>query len=285
VTERVLETARLRIGVREAGEGDPVILLHGFPESSWSWRHQLPALAEAGYHAVAPDLRGYGATARPDEVADYAVPQLVGDLEALIRALGHERAHVVGHDWGGSVAWTAASRRPDLVRSLAILNNPHPVASAEGRQHDEQRRRSWYMLLFQFTGIAEDWLAREDFANLRGFFRTASPGAITPADEEAFVAPLREPGALTAALNYYRANIPPETWLRPPPDLPPVTPPTLIVWGEDDAYLSPMLLERSAAKVAGPLRVERLPGVGHWVQQEAPDAVNRHLLAHLAERG
>jgi pimeloyl-ACP methyl ester carboxylesterase len=283
VRERVLDTGRLRIGVREAGEGDPVVLLHGFPESSWSWRHQLPALAEAGYHAVAPDLRGYGATDRPEEVADYAVPELVGDLEALIGALGHERVHVVGHDWGGSVAWATASRRPELVRSLAVLNSVHPVASAEGRQDDEQRRRSWYMLLFQFTGIAEDWLSREDFANLRGFYRTAAPGTITPADEEAFVAAFRRPGALTAALNYYRANIPPESWLRPPPDLPPVTVPTLIVWGMDDAYLGPTLLERSMAKVAGPMRVERLPGVGHWVQQEAPEAVNRHLLAHLAE--
>ncbi len=285
VSERVLETPRLRIGIHEQGEGDPVVLLHGFPESAWSWRHQLPALAAAGHHAVAPDLRGYGSSARPGAVADYALPELVGDLEALVRGLGHERAHVVGHDWGGSVAWASAARRPDLVRTLTILNSPHPVASAEGRRHDDQRRRSWYMLLFLFEGLAEEWLARDDFANLRGFFRTAAPGAITADDEEAFVAPLREPGALTASLNYYRANIPAESWLRPPPDLPPVTCPTLIVWGEDDAYMSPMLLEASAARVAGPLRVERLPGIGHWVQQEAPAAVNAHLLAHLAEHG
>jgi epoxide hydrolase 4 len=285
VTERVIDTPRLRIAVREAGEGEPVVLLHGFPETSWSWRHQLPALAAAGYHAVAPELRGYGGTARPEALADYALPELIGDLEALVHALGHESAHIVGHDWGGSVAWATASRRPELVRTLTILNSPNPVASAEGRQHDDQRRRSWYMLFFQFTGVAEEWLSRDDFANLRGFFRTAAPGAITADDEEAFVAPLREPGALTAALNYYRANIPPESWLRPPPDPPPVLRPTLIVWGEDDAYLGPILLERSVTKVAGPLRVERLPGIGHWVQQEAPEAVNRHLLAHLAEHG
>jgi pimeloyl-ACP methyl ester carboxylesterase len=190
--------------------------------------------------------------------------------------------HLVGHDWGGSVAWAAAARAPQVVRSLTILNSPHPVASAEGRQDDDQRRRSWYMLLFQFQPVAEQWLSKDDFANLRGFLRTAAPGAITPQDEERFVAPLREPGALTAALNYYRANIPAESWLRPPPDLPPVAAPTLIVWGEGDAYMSPMLLERSAPKVAGPLRVERLPGVSHWVAEEAPDEVNRHLLAHLA---
>ena len=285
--ERVITTPRLRIAVREDGEpgaGEPVILLHGFPEGSWSWRHQLPALAAAGRHVVAPDLRGYGGTDCPEGVAAYALPELVGDLAALVAALGHERAHVVGHDWGGSVAWATAARRPELVRSLSILNSPHPIASAEARQHDEQRRKAWYMLLFQFVGVAEEWLSRDDFANLRGFFRTAAPGSITAEDEEAFVGPLREPGRLTAALNYYRANIPPESWLRPPPDLPPVIAPTLIVWGEADAYMSPMLLDASAAKVAGPLSVTRLPGIGHWVAQEAPEAVTEALLAHLAER-
>jgi pimeloyl-ACP methyl ester carboxylesterase len=124
---------------------------------------------------------------------------------------------VVGHDWGGSVAWATAARRPELVRSLTILNSPHPIASAEGRQHDEQRRKSWYMLLFQFAGVAEEWLSRDDFANLRGFDHRSG--------REAFVGLAADPGRLTAALNYYRANIPPESWLRPPPDPPPVTAP------------------------------------------------------------
>ena len=273
------------LAVREAGAGEPVILLHGFPELSHSWRHQLPALADAGFHAVAPDLRGYGGSDRPGETSAYALPKLVGDLLGLIGALGHESAHVVGHDWGGSIAWVTAARVPERVRSLAILNSPHPVASAEARQIPEQQQKSWYMLLFQFAGVAEEWLSANDFANLRRFvFDTAAAGTFSPEDREIFVDALREDGALTAALDYYRANIPPESWLRSPPDLPPVRVPTMIVWGEADAYMSPILLERSVSKVAGPLRVERLPGVSHWVQQEAPAEVNGLLVDFLRAR-
>lgn len=279
---RRLDTGEVSLAVAEAGAGEPVILLHGFPEISHSWRHQLPALSTAGFHAVAPDLRGYGASDRPTDTAAYALPNLVGDLIGLITALGHESAHVVGHDWGGSIAWVTASRAPERVRSLTILNSPHPVASAESRQIPEQRQKSWYMLLFQFVGVAEEWLSANDFANLRSFvFDTAAPGTFSEDDREIFVAALRQDGALTAALDYYRANIPPQSWLRPPPDLPPVEVPTMIVWGEADAYMSPVLLERSIAKVTGPLRVERLPGVSHWVQQEAPDEVNRLLVDFL----
>ena len=141
------------------------------------------------------------------------------------------------------------------------------------------------MLLFQFPGVAEEWLARDDFANLRSFvFDTAAPQTFPPEDREVFCTALGRDGRLTAALNYYRANIPPETWLKPPPDLPPVQVPTTIIWGEADAYMSGVLLERSVKKVAGPLHVERLPGVSHWVQQEVPRRVNELLVAAL-ERG
>ena len=218
----------MRLSVLEAGDpaGEPVVLLHGFPELSHSWRHQLPALAEAGYHAVAPDLRGYGASDRPTAVEAYAAKALVGDVAGLIRALGHESAHVVGHDWGGSLAWGLAGNAPGTVRSLTILNAPQGPVSAR----------------------------------------------------------LRRDGALTAALNWYRANMPPSSWLRDPPDPPEITVPTLIIWGEGDAYMGTELLERTAATVTGPLRVERLPGVSHWVQQEVPDRVNELLVGFLAEQ-
>lgn len=279
---RRIDTGEVSLAVAEAGDGEPVILLHGFPEISHSWRYQIPALAAAGFHAVAPDLRGYGESDRPADTGAYALPNLVGDLIGLITALGHESAHVVGHDWGGSIAWVTASRAPERVRSLTILNSPHPVASAESRQIPEQQQKSWYMLLFQFVGVAEEWLSANDFANLRTFvFDTAAAGTFSDEDREVFLAALRRDGALTAALDYYRANIPPESWLRPPPDLPPVEVPTMIVWGEADAYMSPILLERSITKVTGPLRVERLPGVSHWVQQESPDEVNRLLVDFL----
>ena len=282
---RRIRVGDIRLHVLEQGAGPPVVLLHGFPELAHSWRHQLPALAGAGFRAVAPDLRGYGRSDRPAAVEDYGIAALAGDVAGLIDELGGS-AHVVGHDFGGSLAWVLAARAPQKVRSLAILNSPHPVASAEARRESEaQRAKSWYMLLFQFPGVAETWLSADDFANLRSFvFDTAAPGTFPDADRELFVDALRQDGALTAALNWYRANMPPAAWVRTPPQLPPVEVPTVIVWGEADAYLGPELLERSVAKCAGPVRVTRLPGVSHWVQQEAPDEVNRVLIDWLRSR-
>lgn len=285
MSTRRIDAGEVRLAVTEAGDpaGEPVVLLHGFPEIGHSWRHQLPALAAAGFHAVAPDLRGYGGSDRPSAVDAYAAPRLVGDVAGLIRALGHESAHVVGHDWGGGLAWGLAGNLPDMVRSLTILNAPvGPVSARLRREDPAQRAKSWYMLLFQFPGVAEAWLSADDFANLRQFvFDTAAPGTFPDEEREVFVEALRRDGALTAALNYYRANMPPASWLRDPPDPPPVPVPTMIIWGEADAYMDPVLLERSAATVTGPLRIERLPGVSHWVQQEVPDRVNELLLDFL----
>jgi pimeloyl-ACP methyl ester carboxylesterase len=287
VRTRRIDVGEVRLAVTEAGEGEPVVLLHGFPERARSWRHQLPALAAAGYHAAAPDLRGYGGSDRPAAVEEYAAPKLVGDVAGLVRALGGGSAHLVGHDWGGGLAWGLAGRAPELVRSLTILNAPQPAVSARARREDPaQRSKSWYMLLFQFPGVAEAWLSADDFANLRAFvFDTAAPGAFPPEDREALVDALRRDGALTAALNYYRANMPPAAWLREPPEPPEITVPTMIIWGEADAYMDLTLLERSAATVRGPLRVERLPGVSHWVQQEAPERVNALLIEFLGSLG
>jgi len=282
VTTRRINVGEVRLSVTEEGAGEPVVLLHGFPELAHSWRHQLPALAGAGYAAIAPDLRGFGDSDRPAAVEDYAAPKIVGDVLGLIAALGHESVHLVGHDWGGAMAWAVAARAPGAVRSLTAINAPHPVAASEARQVPDQQQKSWYMLLFNFTGVAEAWLSQDDFANLRRFvFDTAAPHTFPPEDRERFVSALSREGALTASLNWYRANIPPSSWLRPPADLPPITVPTMIIWGEADAYIGEEVLRRSITKVAGPLRVERLPGVSHWVQQEAPDAVNALLLDFL----
>ncbi len=286
MSTRRIDVGEVRLAITEAGDpaGEPVVLLHGFPEIGHSWRHQLPALAAAGFHAVAPDLRGYGGSDRPTAVDAYAAPKLVGDIAGLIRALGHESAHVVGHDWGGGLAWGLAGNLPQMVRSLTILNAPvGPVSARLRREDPAQRAKSWYMLLFQFPGVAEAWLSADDFANLRQFvFDTAAPGTFPAQEREVFVEALRRDGALTAALNYYRANMPPASWLRDPPDPPPVPVPTMIIWGEADAYMDPVLLERSAATVTGPLRIERLPGVSHWVQQEVPDTVNALLVDFLS---
>ena len=283
-----MDGQRIRVGdvrlwVHDSGSGSPVILLHGFPELAYSWRHQVPALVDGGYRAIVPDLRGYGRSDRPDSVSDYGMQALTGDVIGLMDALELERAHIVAHDWGGSLAWVAASTRPERVESLTILNSPHPVASAEARNEDpEQRAKSWYMLLFQFPGIGEAWLSGDDFRNFRDMvFDNAASGAFSAEEVEVYLSAFREDGALTAALNYYRANMPPAAWLRPPPQLPDITVPTMLVWGEGDQYLGLGLLERSITKVVGTLRVERLPGVSHWVQNEAPQDVNRLLLDWL----
>jgi len=264
-------------------DGEPVIMWHGFPEMGYSWRHQAAALAADGYRTIVPDLRGYGASDRPTGTAAYAFPQLVGDVVGLINALGHGYAHLVGHDWGGSLCWATSALMPDKVRSLMILNAPHPVASAECRQVPEQQQKSWYMLLFQFEGVAEEWLLADGAANLSAFvFDTAAPGTFPPEERRVFTDALMRPGAMTAALEYYRANIPPGNWLKPPPDLPAVTVPTTIMWADADAYMTPLLLDRSIAKVEGPLEVVMLEGVSHWAQQEAPDLVTAAMRDHLA---
>jgi len=264
-------------------DGEPVIMWHGFPEMGYSWRHQAAALAADGYRAIVPDLRGYGESDRPTGTDAYAFPQLVGDVVGLINALGHGYAHLAGHDWGGSLCWATSALMPDKVRSLMILNAPHPVASAECRQVPEQQQKSWYMLLFQFEGVAEEWLLKDGAANLSAFvFDTAAPGTFGDEERRVFTDALMREGAMTAALEYYRANIPPGNWLKPPPDLPPVTVPTTIMWADADAYMTPLLLERSITKVEGPLEVVMLEGVSHWAQQEAPDLVTAAMRDHLA---
>lgn len=275
----------MELRVQQVGPADgvPVIMWHGFPELGYSWRHQAAALGDAGYLAVVPDLRGYGESGRPIGTGAYAFPHLVGDVVGLIDALGHGRAHLAGHDWGGSLCWATSALMPDKVRSLMIVNSPHPVASAECRQVPEQQRKSWYMLLFQFEGVAEEWLLGHGAANLEAFvFGTAAPGTFPPGERRVFIEALSREGAMTAALEYYRANIPPENWLKPPPDLPPVTVPTTIMWADADAYMTPLLLDRSIAKVQGPIEVVMLDGVSHWAQQEAPDLVSAAMLDHLA---
>ena len=264
-------------------DGEPVIMWHGFPEMGYSWRHQAAALAADGYRVIVPDLRGYGESDRPTGTDAYAFPQLVGDVVGLINALGHGYAHLAGHDWGGSLCWATSALMPDTVRSLMILNAPHPVASAECRQVPEQQQKSWYMLLFQFEGVAEEWLLKDGAANLSAFvFDTAAPGTFGDEERRVFTDALMREGAMTAALEYYRANIPPGNWLKPPPDLPLVTVPTTIMWADADAYMTPLLLERSITKVEGPLEVVMLEGVSHWAQQEAPDLVTAAMRDHLA---
>lgn len=266
-----VDSGGVGIEVEVVGEGTPVVLLHGFPDSGRLWRHQVPALTDAGFRVIVPDQRGYGASDKPAEVEAYSLPFLAGDVLAVLDHLGDERAHVVGHDWGAAVAWGIGSLAGDRVDHLVALSVGHPAAfRAAGL---EQQQRSWYMLLFQFAGVAEQWLRDDDWANFRAW-------AHHP-DADEVVAALDRDGSLTPGLNWYRANIPPEAWVGPPLELPPVEAPTMGVWSTGDFALTEEQMTGSAAHVAGPWRYERITGPGHWMQVEDPDAVNRLLLDFL----
>jgi pimeloyl-ACP methyl ester carboxylesterase len=253
------------------GDGRPVVLLHGFPDTGRLWRHQVPALAAAGFRVIVPDLRGYGRSDKPGEVEAYALVALAGDVLAVMSDAGVERAHVVGHDWGAALAWGLAALAEQSVDHLVAMSVGHPATMRAGGF--EQYEKSWYMLLFQFTGIAEEWLSANGWANFRAW--SSHP------DADAIIAELDANGSLTPALNYYRANLPPETWLRPGRELPPINAPTMGIWSSGDIALTERQMTNSASSVTGPWRYERIDGPGHWMQLEAPDAVNRLLVDFL----
>jgi pimeloyl-ACP methyl ester carboxylesterase len=252
------------------GQGPPVMLLHGFPDSGRLWRHQVPALAGAGFRVIVPDLRGYGRSDKPEAVEAYSMGLLATDVLAVLADLEIARAHVIGHDWGAALAWGLASLAPGSVDHLAVLSVGHP---ATFRRTYQQREKSWYMLLFQFPGVAERWLTDHDWANFRTW-------AHHP-DVDDVIAELQATGSLTPGLNWYRANVPPESWVAPPPVLPPVQAPVMGIWSTADIALTETQMTDSAKNVAGPWRYERLDGPGHWMQLEAPDQVNELLLDFL----
>src|SRR4051794_34874601 len=195
IVHRYADLGHIRLHYAEAGAGPLIVLLHGFPEFWYSWRHQLPALAAAGYRVVAPDLRGYNLSGKPRSVRAYRLRELAHDVAALIRYCGSERAVVVGHDWGGGVAWGVAMRHPALLSRLVILNCPHPVALQRALRTPQQLRRSWYIFFFQLPWLPEASLRAGDFAGLRRLLRTAPlrPDAFTDADVERYVAALKRP--------------------------------------------------------------------------------------------
>ena len=262
------------LAVLDEGEGRPVLLLHGFPDSSHVWRHQIPALVAAGMRVIAPDLRGFGESDKPDAVEEYAVARSVADIVALLDGLGIERTHVVGHDWGAAVAWAFAATFPARVERLVAMSVGHPNTAR--MQSIEQREKGWYQLLFQFTGVAEELLVRDDWKLLREILGGA--GDVTAALQD-----LSRPGALTAALNWYRANLAPRLELEPGPLVPPVAVPTLGLWSTGDRYLTEDRMVRSAEYVTGPWRYARIEGASHWMQLDAPQRVNDLLREFIVE--
>ncbi|PAP76444.1 alpha/beta fold hydrolase [Rubrivirga marina] len=275
---RFAEGTGVRLHVVEAGpaDGPLVLLLHGFPEFWFGWRHQLPALAAAGYRVWAPDQRGYNRSDAPPETAAYTLDRLADDGLALLDAAGADRARVVGHDWGAVVAWWLALRDPERVDRLAILNVPHPVAFRQFlRRPSVQWLRSWYMAFFQIPALPEIALRRLGARALRV---TSAPGTFSDADLARYREAWSRPGAARGMLAWYRAAA--RYGLGDRGLDPTVRPPTLILWGDADAALDARLAERSAALCAD-VRLRMVPGVSHWVQHEAPAVVNAELLAFL----
>jgi len=284
VAHRYADLAGLRLHYVEAGEGPLVVLLHGFPEFWFSWRFQIPALAEAGFRVVAPDMRGYNLSDKPEGVEGYALEGLARDVERLIRALGEERAVVVGHDWGGIVAWAVAMLHPERVERLAILNVPHPERFSRGLRTPRQLLKSSYAFFFQLPWLPERVLRAGDFALVRSVFRNdpVRPGTFGEDDIDLYVEALSRPGALTAAINYYRALA------RRAPAVSRalrrrIEAPVMVIWGQRDLFLLPELARPDPTLVPG-ARVERLPDASHWVQQDRPERVNALLLEFLEAR-
>lgn len=272
------------------GDGPLVLMLHGFPDNARSFRHQLPALAEAGYRAVAVHIRGYEPTSQHAD-GDYRLTTLAGDVSALLDALGADSAHLVGHDWGAGIGYTAAALFPERFRSLTTLAVPHAGRFlVEAFRHPRQLRLSWYMFFFQLRGLADYALARDDFAFIRRLWRQWSPGWEFPEEElEHVIATFREPGVAKAALAYYRAALSPAalplTARKRDEARYQVAVPTLALTGADDGCIDSdifMSMMRPEDFPEG-LDVQRIEGAGHFLHQEVPAQVNALLLDWLEQ--
>ena len=284
---RHVEANGIRIHYVEQGDGFPVVLLHGFPELWYSWRHQIPALAAAGLRAIAPDLRGYGQTDKPAEREAYDMANLVGDLTGLLDALGVEKAVIAGHDWGGIIVWSAALMAPERVERVVGVNTPLlPRSAIPPTQAIEASKdnRLQYMLFFQEPGRAEAFFARDLEGAQRRFYAGASGGTEYLSEEEfqVYVEAFRE-GGLTGPLNFYR-NIDRNWEQAAALEGRPVLCPALMVMAEKDPVLRPELTAGMEAR-APDLRKELIKDCGHWTQQEKPEELNRILVDFLGDLG
>jgi pimeloyl-ACP methyl ester carboxylesterase len=255
-------------------DGQAVVLLHGFPQNAHEWDAVAQRLNQAGYRTIAPDQRGYSPGARPEGVGNYQMTQLVGDVVGLLDAQGIEGAHVVGHDWGAAVAWSVAAVHPERVRTLTALSVPHPAAFARALRDDrDQQKKSAYMLFFRQRGIAEKGLLAFDAKLLRGSFRGSG---LSKADLDVYVEPLRQPGALTAALNWYRASSGKESAA-----VPPVTRPTTYIWSDGDIALGRTGADACGQYVEADYHRVDVPGASHWLPDTHPDQVADAILARI----
>ena len=254
--------------------GEPVLMVHGFPDSALLWRHQIPVLAAAGYRVLAPDIRGFGRSGKPEGSEHYRMSVYASDVHNVLDSLGIDKVNLVGHDWGSGICWYLAITAPERVKSLSAVSVGHPLAFKDAGMR--QMARSWYMLLFQFDGVAEEWLQRDNWSAFRQWSGDAT-------DFGSWVADLERPGALSAALGVYRANMSPAIMTAPAPTLPKVQAPVMGVWSSGDTALVETQMTGSARYVDAEFRYERLEDVSHWIPVDAPDRLNELLIDWLPE--
>jgi len=281
VEHSMVQTNGVYLHVASAGDpaAPPVILLHGFPEFWYGWRHQIPALAAAGYRVLAPDQRGYNLSEKPDGLDAYTLDTLAADVIGLMDATGRDRVYLIGHDWGAAVAWWTALKYPERVEKLVILNVPHPAVMVEMLSKSRrQMLKSWYIGYFQIPRLPE-WLLGlgNGYGLTNMMFAASGPNALNDADIAQYQAAWAQPGALTAMLNWYRSLV----QQRPemPADLR-IRVPTRILWGEKDIALVPELADASAA-LCDDVHIVRFPNASHFVQHDEPAAVNAAILEFL----
>lgn len=285
ITERMVSANGLSFETLTCGDGDRLaLLLHGFPSLSICWQDQLPALAAMGYRAWAPNLRGYGRSSRPGHVADYVIDNLLQDIAGIIDASGARSIILIGHDWGGLLAWFFAARKIRRLDGLIILNAPHPACAAVAYRRWRQMRKAWYILVFQvpwlpdrLLRLGQAWLVGRLMKSVAGNRRIFLPEKLAAYRQAAAV-----PGATTAMLNWYRGlvrgGVPAELEGR----FPVIDVPTLVIWGDDDVALDPCCIEGVEAYVPN-VSVHHLPGVSHWVQEQEPETVNQLIRTFLSE--
>ena len=280
VREGYADIGDVQLHYVEAGEGPLIVLLHGFPEFWYGWRLQIKPLAAAGFRVVAPDMRGYNLSSRPDAVEAYQIDKVADDIRGLVHERGAESAMLVGHDWGGSVAWATAMNHPEVVDRLAILNAAHPRKLSQGLHHPEQLRRSWYFFFFALPGLPESVVMANNWHFFRHFLHDADP-AFTEEEIDRYVEAWSQPGAATGMINYYRSSVR-QSQKRAVAALRPISAPTLVIWGQDDRYLGTDLAEPEHDDVPNLDRVERLPDASHWVHHDEHERITQLLTDFFA---
>ena len=274
-----LNTNGVRLHYVFQGEGPLMLMLHGFPEFWYSWRHQIVAFSH-NYRVVAPDLRGYNYSDKPQSIESYSISELIKDIAGMITELGYEKCILVGHDWGGALAWYFANEYPEMISQLIVLNFPHPAKFQQGLRTPQQLKKSWYIFFFQLPYLPELLFQLNDYQAIASVFTksTIEQSAFTSEDIEAYKKAASQPGALTAAINYYRCSFQQlfkevKSWNK-------LDIPTLIIWGENDIYLGKELTYGTTDYV-NDLTIKYIPNCSHWVQQEKPQLVNQYMADFL----